>query len=225
VRKPVGFNLEALHHIAHTDALPNVAFFVFSSSPIGRNYGLGPYVTNAPANERRSPEAMLRTASREHLSITTRGPNLKAGVRLTFSDPTRYRCIASMPRPVSAWSDLHDLALVYLAFPHSARASSGPPRDARRRLAERYPDVSDERLHQAFHEALLMHVGVAGAAMLDVSVASLGQSLPRSHRLAVLDDLAGLASDGADEVDLSGRSFIQSLAVRWDLQSMPGRDE
>lgn len=127
-----------------------------------------------------------------------------------------------------AWSDLHDLALVYLVLLYSAsthaprgEASSAPlPEDARRRLAQLYPDVEEAYLHRAFREAFLMHVSVAGASMLEVAVVSLRRTLPRARRVAVLDDLAGLVAESghAEGLHPADLSFIQYLAARWDLE-------
>ena len=167
-----------------------------------------------------------------------------------------------------AWSDLHDLALVYHALLYSAldeeersvrekarerlrtdrlddevslTSAEGQERlaqasrlrkpqspgplfeNALRRLVQLYPEVHDARWHQVFQEAFLMYVGVASTPMLDVAVASLGSALPRTRRLAVLNDLAGLASEGKEVPSSSGLSFIQYLAVRWDLTSVPER--
>lgn len=137
-----------------------------------------------------------------------------------------------MPDAVApAWSDLHDLALVYLALLYSPSASPAVERapqraeDARSRLAGLYPGISEARLHRAFHEALLMYVSVAGAPMLDVAVASLRRTLPRPRRLAVLDDLASLAADGSGDRQSAGASFLQYLAVRWDLEARRERSE
>ena len=176
------------------------------------------------------------------------------------------RC-ALMSAP--AWSDLHDLALVYHALLYSALdeeersgrkkarerlrtdrlvgdevsltstegqerlgqasrlrkpQSPGPlSENALRRLVQLYPEVHDARWHQVFQEAFLMYVSVASTPMLDVAVASLGSALPRTRRLAVLNDLTGLASEGKEVPSPSGLSFIQYLAVRWDLTSVPER--
>lgn len=141
-----------------------------------------------------------------------------------------------------AWSDLHDLALVYLAFVYSTErekdagpqvfgreTSKEPPaarrEEARRRLVQRHPEVGEERLRRIFHEAFLMYVGTARAPMLDVAVASLHRALPRPRRVAVLDDLTGLAADDGGDLRASGASFIQYLAFCWELEPMPGRPE
>lgn len=144
-----------------------------------------------------------------------------------------------------AWSDLHDLALVYVMSLYSRVETRGlaeaslmetilsgenpPPEgiphpDIVRRLGQFHPEVSERRLHQVFQEAFLMYVSVAGASMLDVAVVSLHRSLPRPRRLAVLNDLAGLASS-SDELYSAGAAFVQYLAARWDLEPNPGRGE
>lgn len=126
-----------------------------------------------------------------------------------------------------SWSDLHDLALIYLVLLHrpgrpSARSGEVPAplqAAARRHLAHFYPDAGEARLRRVLHDALIMYVGIGGAPMLDVSVASLRRALPRPYRAAVLDDLAGLAESEGDL--LPGRmAFLQDLAYHWDLDGV-----
>lgn len=119
----------------------------------------------------------------------------------------------------SAWSSLHEMALIYLTLLHSAEATSQADRadTARELLLSWFPDVDDRRLDRVIQQAMLVHIGEAGDQMLTAAVESLHQTMPRDQRIAVLSDLADIAmADGfvvPDEV-----SFIERLAQEWDIE-------
>lgn len=118
-----------------------------------------------------------------------------------------------------AWGPLHDFALICLALMHGTDEEAGPAEDEAvlHILAERYPEAGPERTRRALHEAMLTYIGVAGNQMLDIAVVSLRQTLPKQRRIALLDDLASIASaDGS--VMPAEVSFIQHLAREWDVE-------
>lgn len=127
-----------------------------------------------------------------------------------------------MPVPYddgSAWSSLHEMALIYLALLHSSdddlRADSVAM--TRELLLDWFPDVEEQRLHRVIHDALLVQIGTEGDAMLNAAVEALRQSMPRDQRIAVLSDLADVAmADGFVIPDEA--SFIERLAQEWDIE-------
>lgn len=127
-----------------------------------------------------------------------------------------------MPSPYddgSAWSPLHEMALIYLALLHSSdhdlrTDSVALTRDV---LLDWFPDVDEERLDHVIQDALLVEVSTLGDEMLNTAVEALRQSMPRDERIAVLSDLADVAmSDGFVVPDEA--SFIERLAQDWDIE-------
>lgn len=120
----------------------------------------------------------------------------------------------------SAWSSLHEMALLYLTLLYSAdddpRTETGAAM-TRDLLLTWFPDVDARRLDRIIQQALLVHVGEAGDQMLAAAVESLHQTMPRDQRIAVLSDLADIAmSDGFVVPDEA--SFIERLAQEWDIE-------
>ena len=118
-----------------------------------------------------------------------------------------------------SWTPLHDLALIYLALTHGADAEIDPVEmeTMSEKLQEWQPEMAAEHTHHVIEEVMLMYVSGASQNMLTTSVASLRQSLPRDQRVAVLNDLADLAS--ADGMVVPGEvSFIQQLARQWEVE-------
>lgn len=119
----------------------------------------------------------------------------------------------------SAWSSLHEMALLYLTLLHSTSEEDQADHVATARdlLLTWFPDLDDRRLERVIQQALLVHVGEAGDRMLATAVESLRQSMPRDQRIAVLSDLADLAmADGFVVPDEA--SFIERLAQEWDIE-------
>ena len=84
------------------------------------------------------------------------------------------------------------------------------------KLRNWYPEEDQERIEEVMKEVMLMYVGGSSEQMLETSVASLRQALPKGQRIAVLNDLADIAS--ADGFIAQGEvSFIQQLAQRWEV--------
>lgn len=127
-----------------------------------------------------------------------------------------------MPAPYddeSAWSALHEMALIYLALLNSSddelrRDSRSLTREL---LLDWFPDVDDQRLDRVIQDALLVQLGPASDHMLTTAVEALRQSMPRDQRIAVLSDLADVAmADGFVIPDEA--SFIERLAQEWDIE-------
>lgn len=116
------------------------------------------------------------------------------------------------------WNAMHDLALIYLACAYSDDEAMeyAHGEAVRQALRVRHPEAAPAAVQQAVHTALLMYAGPAAPHMLDVSVASLRETLTPEERLNVLSDLTDRAiTDGA--VHPGELSFIEHLAHQWDL--------
>lgn len=127
-----------------------------------------------------------------------------------------------MPAPYddeSAWSPLHEMALIYLALLNSS--DDDPRRDSvsvtRNLLISWFPEVDEQRLDQVIQEVLLVQLSPLGDRMLTTAVESLRQSMPRDQRIAVLSDLADLTM-GDGFVIPDEASFIERLAQKWDIE-------
>ncbi len=117
------------------------------------------------------------------------------------------------------WSPVHDLALVYLALMHGADAQIDPAETAtmNEKLKTWAKNFTPEKLDDIIRHVMLVYVGENGRRMLDASVVSLRQSLAKGQRIAILNDLADIAS--ADGMLASGEvNFIQQLALLWDVE-------
>jgi uncharacterized tellurite resistance protein B-like protein len=118
----------------------------------------------------------------------------------------------------SDWTVTHDLALIYLALTHGADEELDATEvDAMsRKLQEWHAHFEVDRIKSIMREVMLVYMGSSGEQMLEAAIASVGDEMPKSTRIAILNDLADIASaDGAivmGEVD-----FIQQLARDWQV--------
>ncbi len=118
------------------------------------------------------------------------------------------------------WSSLHDLALIYLALMHGADASIDPAETSlmSKKLRAWAPKPAADSVGSIIRQVMLVYVGESGRQMLDASVASLRETLPKGQRVAVLNDLADIAT--ADGMLATGEvNFIQQLAHIWEVES------
>lgn len=125
----------------------------------------------------------------------------------------------------SDWSSVHELALVYLTLVYNPERGEHPEEAIRSEgqqmihetLRMWYPEVGNERVARALHEAMLVHISPMREHMLSIAVTSLRQSMPRDQRIAILSDLADLAMN--DGLIVPGEvSFIERLAQDWDIE-------
>lgn len=119
----------------------------------------------------------------------------------------------------SAWSSLHEMALIYLSLLNRSEDDLRSDNAVRTRdlLETWFPDVDGRRLDCVIQEAVLVHISEMGDHMLAAAVESLRQSMPRDQRIAVLSDLADIAmADGLIVPDEA--SFIERLAQEWDIE-------
>lgn len=124
---------------------------------------------------------------------------------------------------VDGWTPLHDLALIYLALMHGADAEIDPSELSLmvEKLQEWYPKAEKSEIERVTNEVMLMYVSDSSQQMLETCVASVHQSLPKGQRIAILNDLADLAS--ADGLIVPGEvSYIQHLAHRWGVDQELG---
>lgn len=119
----------------------------------------------------------------------------------------------------SAWSPLHEMALIYLALLNSSDDDlrSDSVAVTRDLLRSWFPDIDDQRLDQVIEDVLLIQLSTLSDRMLSTAVESLRQSMPRDQRIAVLSELADVAmADGFVIPDEA--SFIERLAQEWDIE-------
>ncbi len=117
------------------------------------------------------------------------------------------------------WSPVHDLALIYLALTHGADAEINPNEMTMmaQKLRQWAPPTQSTKLNDILNEVMLMYVGESRAQMLDTSVASLRGTITKGQRIAILNDLADIAS--ADGMIVPGEvGFIQHLAQQWEIE-------
>lgn len=116
------------------------------------------------------------------------------------------------------WTVTHDLALIYLALTHGAdeELDSSEVEAMSRKLQEWHDNFGIDRIKSIMREVMLVYMGSSGEQMLEAAIASVADEMPKSMRIAILNDLADIASaDGAivmGEVD-----FIQQLARDWHV--------
>lgn len=121
------------------------------------------------------------------------------------------------------WSPLHDLALLYLALVHGGDAEIAPSEMEMMatKLKDWYPDANGPQISRVTEDVMLVYVSGSGHQMLETSVASLNEHLKKGQRIAVLNDLAEIAS--ADGLLAPGEvGFIQELAVHWGVDGDAG---
>lgn len=116
------------------------------------------------------------------------------------------------------WTVTHDLALIYLALTHGAdeELDSSEVDAMSRKLNEWLKDVELDRIKSIMREVMLVYMGSTGEQMLETAIASVGESTPKPTRIAILNDLADIAS--ADGTIVMGEvDFIQQLARDWGV--------
>jgi hypothetical protein len=119
----------------------------------------------------------------------------------------------------TTWSPLHDLALIYLALTHGADSDLDPTEMEAMsiKLQDWEPGMGLKRIKTVMNEVLLVYMSPHRDDMIDTAVVSVYESMPKPTRIAVLNDLADIAS--ADGIIVGGEiSFIQDLARRWDVE-------
>ena len=119
----------------------------------------------------------------------------------------------------SEWSSLHDVALLYLALAHGTDMEIDPSEQTTMvdRLKEWYPEIGSSRAQQILHEVMLTYLGGHSRHMVEAAMASIKASMPKQERIAVLNDLADVAT--ADGALVPGEvSFIRDLARYWELE-------
>lgn len=116
------------------------------------------------------------------------------------------------------WTVAHDLALIYLALTHGAdeELDASEVDAMSRKLAEWHEDFNVEGIRKIMSEVMLVYVGSSGEQMLETSIASVADSMSKSTRIAILNDLADIAT--ADGTIVMGEvDFIQQLARDWGV--------
>lgn len=116
------------------------------------------------------------------------------------------------------WTVTHDLALIYLALTHGAdeELDSTEVDAMSRKLSEWRENVQLDRIKSIMREVMLVYMGSTGEQMLEAAIASVGESTPKPTRIAILNDLADIAS--ADGTIVMGEvDFIQQLARDWGV--------
>ncbi len=117
------------------------------------------------------------------------------------------------------WTRLHDLGLIYLALMHGADADLDPTEMEAMsvKLTDWEPGRQMSFIRRVMNEVLLIYMSPQRDEMLETSIVSVYESMDRSRRVLVLNDLADIAS--ADGVIVGGEiSFIQDLARRWNVE-------
>ena len=119
----------------------------------------------------------------------------------------------------SEWSTLHDVALLYLALAHGTDLDIDPAEQETMidRLKDWYPEVGPARAQRILQEVMLTYLGGHSRQMIDAAMASIKASMSKEDRIAVLNDLADLAT--ADGALVPGEiSFIRDLTQYWELE-------
>ncbi len=119
----------------------------------------------------------------------------------------------------SEWSVLHDVALLYLALAHGTDLDIDPAEQDTmvRRLMEWHPEIGIARAQRILHEVMLTYLGGHSREMIEAAMGSIKAALSKEERIAVLNDLADLAT--ADGALVPGEvSFIRELARYWELE-------
>lgn len=129
-------------------------------------------------------------------------------------------CIAVMTSASgpTEWSAMHDVALLYLALAHGTDFEIDPAEQLTmvERMEAQFPDAHRSRMQRVFDEAMLTYLSGYSREMVDASMASIKESMDKGRRIALLNDLAELAS--ADGAIVPGEvAFIQQLARFWEV--------
>ena len=119
------------------------------------------------------------------------------------------------------WGALHDLALIYLSLTHGtdAQLDEAEKEAMLQQLAKWDPrDGEQGDAETILDEVMLVYMSGSSDQMLYTSVVSLGQKLSDANRVAILNDLADMASaDG--EVVPNEVSFIRQVAQEWGVSA------
>lgn len=116
------------------------------------------------------------------------------------------------------WTVTHDLALIYLALTHGAdeELDSSEVDAMARKLSEWRTNFNLDQIKTIMREVMLVYMGSSGDQMLEAAIASVAESTPKPTRIAILNDLADIAS--ADGTIVMGEvDFIQQLARDWGV--------
>lgn len=119
----------------------------------------------------------------------------------------------------SDWSPLHDLALIYLALAHGTdlEIDTSEQKKMIEQLKAWDTDAASlTKPEKILDEVMLTYMSDHSREMVEASMVALKESMDRNERIAVLNDLADLAS--ADGMLVPGEiAFIQQLAAFWDM--------
>lgn len=120
------------------------------------------------------------------------------------------------------WTSLHDLGLVYLALAHGT--DSDLTSNEKVMMGEKLQEWSDrspfpmQGISEILDDVMLVYMGKSSNQMLQASVVSLKETLEKPLRIAVLNDLADVAT--ADGHLRKGEvSFIQYLVNEWEVEN------
>lgn len=116
------------------------------------------------------------------------------------------------------WGMIHDLALLYLTLTHGAdnEIDASEQQKMEEKLVTWQPSFASADVQKAINTAMLTYMGQHRRPMIDTAMVSLKASMDKETRIAVLNDLADLAT--ADGLLLPSEiSFIQQLAHYWEV--------
>ncbi len=117
------------------------------------------------------------------------------------------------------WTLAHDLALICLALTHGAddELDSAEVDAMSHKLSQWHSHFNLESIKKIMREVMLVYVGSSGDQMLEASIASVADELSTPSRIAILNDLADIAT--ADGTIVMGEvDFIQQLARDWGIE-------
>ncbi|WP_022835282.1 tellurite resistance TerB family protein [Salisaeta longa] len=116
------------------------------------------------------------------------------------------------------WGLIHELAFLYVLTIHTAQEelNNEAIQAVLERLQPWQPSLSYENAREVVRTVLQVYSDAPEGAMIEDTVRALKEALPSVQRLAVLDDLYGLARLNGPVSD-EERSFITSLAKAWGL--------
>lgn len=118
----------------------------------------------------------------------------------------------------SDWGPLHDLALIYLALAHGTDLEIDGSEQEKmvEQLKAWNADATSAQPERILDEVMLTYMSDHSREMVEASMVALKESMGRNERVAILNDLADLAS--ADGMLVPGEiAFIQQLAAFWDM--------
>lgn len=124
------------------------------------------------------------------------------------------------------WGTLHDLTLLYVFLAHGADAELDDSERStiREKLELWRHEAPKADLDGVVGEVLLTYMGTHSRDLLNAAMVSLKESMDLDHRIAVLNDLAAVAS--ADGVLVPGEvAFIQELAAFWEVEDALREDD